>query len=463
MAIQKLNIKKITQFLNEEYKEYSRYSVEERAIPCICDGLKPGARKILNAAFVGTLKDGKTYKMFSLVGDTTTKSLFAHGDSSIVSTICTLSKEFLNVFNPLEIDGQGGILRSPDAGSPRYLYIRKSKWADLFYAMDYDLLDFIEEEGQKVEPYQYLPIIPNVLCNLAMGIANGYSFHTMAWHPIDVIDSCIEVLSARTDKKQKITTHIRPFLRDIKQSNWKFENGKWYCYGEWKLNKSKDIMYVTDLPADMTYEDFEKLLNKLCEKEYIKDYRNLSEDGNVNYEIVFPKKQLEAECKKDKSGKRLAGIFKLIKELPEDLLWLLDENHKLKYFNSKYEVIEYFVNWRILKYNERKKRLVRILEEKYKKNCDLVRFIELVCSGKLKIRNRSKADIKIDMDKLKLPIELVSTTNLSKLTIEERDQLLKENESIKKELEYIKNTTEKQMYINDLNNLKNILQKEIKS
>ena len=57
----------------------------------------------------------------------------------------------------------------------------------------------------------------------------------------------------------------------------------------------------------------------------------------------------------------------------------------------------------------------------------------------------------------------MSTTNLSKLTIEERDQLLKENESIKKELEYIKNTTEKQMYINDLNNLKNILQKEIKS
>ena len=87
-----------------------------------------------------------------------------------------------------------------------------------------------------------------------------------------------------------------------------------------------------------------------------------------------------------------------------------------------YEVIEYFVNWRILKYNERKKRLVKILEEKYKKNCDLVKFIELVCSGKLKIRNRSKADIKIDMDKLKLPIELVSTTNLSKLTIEEHIQ-----------------------------------------
>ena len=43
--------------------------------------------------------------------------------------------------------------------------------------------------------------------------------------------------------------------------------------------------------------------------------------------------------KRDKSGKRLANIFKLIKELPEDLLWFLDENHKLKFFENKNDVI----------------------------------------------------------------------------------------------------------------------------
>ena len=462
MATTKLNIKKITQFLNEEYKEYSRYSVEQRAIPCVCDGLKPGARKILNAAFVGTLKDGKTYKMLSLIGDTMNKSLFPHGDSSLIGTVCTLSKDFLNFFNPIEIEGQGGILRDPDPGAPRYLYIRKSKWADSFYKTDYELLDFIEEEGQIVEPMQYLPIIPNVLCNLAMGIANGYSFHTMAWNPLDITNACEEVLKARTDKKEKITTLIKPYLRNIKESNWKYIDNKWFSYGEWKFNQSKDLMTVTDLPADMTYVDFEKVLNKLCEKEYIKDYKNMSEDGNVLYEIIFPKKQLAAEIKRDKSGIRIANQFKLIKEIPEDLLWLLDENHKLKYFNNKKEVIEYFVNWRLGIYADRKKRLVKIIEQRYKDNCDLVRFIELVCKGKLKIRNRVKADIKVDMDKEKLPISLISTP-MSKCTIEERDQLLKENESIKKELEYIKNTTEKQMYINDLNNLKNIIQKEIKS
>lgn len=457
----KLNIKKITNFLNEEYKEYSRYSVEERAIPCICDGLKPGARKIVHAMFVGSLKDGKTYKMLSLTGDTMNKSQFAHGDSSLIGTICTLSKQFLNFFNPVEIEGQGGVLRDPDAGAPRYLYIRKSRWADLFYKTDYDLLNFIEEEGQMVEPMQYLPIIPNVLCNLSMGIANGYSFHTMAYHPIDIIKCCEEVLKARADKKEKIQTIIRPYLRDIPQGNWKFEDGKWYCYGEWKFNQSRDIMTITNLPADMTYVEFEKLLNKLCDKEYIKDYKDLSQDGNVLYEIIFPKKKLAKEVAKDKSGHRIANQFKLIKELPEDLLWLLDEHHKLKYFETKNDVIEYFVNWRLQIYTERKKKLVKILEERIKKNDELVKFIELVCKGKLKIRNRAKAEIKVDMDGFKLPMELI-TTPMSKCTIEERDELLKQNEAMKKELEYIKNTSEKQMYLNDLNELKKILEKEIK-
>ena len=155
-------------------------------------------------------------------------------------------------------------------------------------------------------------------------------------------------------------------------------------------------------------------------------------------------------------------MFKLIKQVSDDLLWLLDENCKLKYFNSNYEVIEYFVKYRLSKYTERKKRLVKVLEQRYKENCDLVKFIELICNGKLVIRNRSKKDIKVDMDNFKLPMSLVSTVPFSKCTIEERDELLKQNEAIKAELEYIRNTTEKQMYINDLNNLRKELEKEFK-
>ena len=165
--------------------------------------------------------------------------------------------------------------------------------------------------------------------------------------------------------------------------------------------------------------------------------------------------------KKDRSGLRLARTFKLIKQVPEDLFWLLDENHKLKHFTNRYEIVKYFVDYRLKLYTDRKKRLVKILEERYKTNSELVKFIELVCSGKLKIRNRSKVDIKVDMDKEKLPMHLLSTP-MSKVTIEERDELLAQNEEIKKELDYIKNTTEKQMYLNDLTTLRKELEKDFK-
>lgn len=458
----KIQKRTITNFLNTEYLNYAFSVLEERAIPSVIDGFKPGARKIMHASLAGTTKDGKLYKLLALSGDAMRVSLYAHGDISLNGTIVNMCKYFNDNLNPLESDSQVGSLRDPDsAGAPRYLYVKHSKYMDMIYKTDYDLLDHIFEEGQYVEPMTYLPIIPTVLCKNNIGVAVGYSMHNQAYNPIDVIDACKEVIEARADKKDKIQTIIRPYIRGIKKSNWKFEEGNWYNYGEWKFNQAKDLMIVTDLPADISYEDFEKLLYKYKDEDYIKDWKNKSVDGGVNYEITFPKKQLAIEMKRDRSGKRLANKFKLIKQVPEDLLWLLDENHKLKYFQNKNEVVEYFVNYRMTIYTERKKKLVKILEQRYKENSDLVKFIELVCKGKLKIRNRSKADIKIDMDEFKLQMALISTP-MSKCTIEERDELLKQNEEIKKELEYIRNTSEKQMYINDLNELKKELEKDFK-
>lgn len=460
--MEKVNKRTITNFLNTEYLNYAFSVLEERAIPSVIDGFKPGARKIMHASLAGTTKDGKLYKLLALSGDAMRVSLYAHGDISLNNTIVGMCKTFNDNLNPLESDSQVGSLRDPEsAGAPRYLYVKHSKYMDLIYKTDYDLLDFVFEEGQYVEPMTYLPIIPTVLCKNNIGVAVGYSMHNQAYNPLDIIDACKEVIEARADKKDKIKTVIYPYIRGIKKSNWRYEDGNWFNYGEWKLNQAKDFMNVTDLPADVSYEDFEKLLIKFKEEEYIKDWKNKSTDGGVNYEITFPKKQLAVEMKKDRSGKRIANKFKLIKQLPDDLLWLLDENHKLKNFAGKKDVIEYFVNYRIGIYTERKKKMVKILEERIKKNDELVKFITLVCNGKLKIRNRAKADIKVDMDGYKLPMELISTS-MSKVTIEERDELLKQNEAMKKELEYIRNTSEKQMYLNDLNNLKKEIEKDFK-
>lgn len=450
----------ITDFLNKEYLEYAFSVVEDRSIPAI-DGYKPGARKIIHSSLAGTTKDGKLYKLLALSGDAMRVALYAHGDASLNATIVGLCKDFNDNLNPLCSDSQVGTLRDKSAcGAPRYLYVQHSKYMDLYKA-DYDLLEFIEEEGQKVEPKVYYPIIPTVLCKNNIGVAVGYSMHNQAYNPIDVIDQCIVELYNKFNKKQKERVEIRPYLRGIKQSNWRFENGKWNNYGEWSFTKSTDLMKVTDLPADTEYEGFEKLLNKFEEAGYIKGWKNLSTSGGINYEIQFPKKYLTSQLKKANGEQAIVNKFKLVKALPDDLLWLLDENRKLKYFETRYDVIKYFIDWRLTIYIQRKKKLVKILEERYKTNSELVKFIELVCKGKLKIRNRSKVDIKKDMDDVKLPISLISTP-MSKCTIEERDELLKQNEEIKKELDYIKNTSEQDMYLNDLKELRKKLEVDFK-
>ena len=63
------------------------------------------------------------------------------------------------------------------------------------------------------------------------------------------------------------------------------------------------------------------------------------------------------------------------------------------------------------------------------------------------------------MDKENLPIVLMQTP-MSKVTIEERDELLKQNEEIRRELEYIRSTTIEQMYINDLIELRKKIEKD---
>ena len=453
---EKIFKRNMSDFLNKEYLKYCFSVLEERAIPSVIDGFKPGGRKIIHAALAGTTKSGNLVKLLALSGDAMRVSLYAHGDGSLNGSIVGLCQYFKDNLNPLESDSQVGSLRDPDsAGSPRYLYVKHSKYMNM-YKVDYDLLDFVFDEGQYVEPMNYLPIIPTVLCKNNIGVAVGYAMHNQAYNPLDVIKACKQYLDTG-----KISTTIFPYIRLIKKSNWRFIEDKLFNFGEWKFNQSKDLMTVTDLPADTSYEDFEKLLNKFKDKEFIKEWKNKSIDGGVNYEVIFPKKKLGVEMKKDKTGMKLANMFKLIKQVPDDLFWLLDENHKLKYFANRYDVVKYFVDFRLKVYDERKTKMVRILEEKYKENSNLVRFIELVCKGKLKIRNRSKVDIKLDMDIYKLPMSLISTP-MSKCTIEERDELLRQNKEIEEELAYIKKTTTKQMYINDLDKLYSELEKDFK-
>lgn len=447
----------ISSFLNEEYRDYSLYCAMERCTPSLIDGFKITQRKILHSAFKGACKLGNLVKLLNLTGDTLKETLYAHGDSSLNSCIIGLGQTFNDILTPLYIEGQSGTLRDQDSvASPRYLYVKLNKWAEL-YKTDYELLTFLNEEGQLVEPKYYLPIIPTVLCRQAIGLAPGYRFNTISYNPIDIIDNCISHIN------QSKYVNLRPYIRGIKQSNWNqvTEDGQtfWVNKGEWNYNISKDKMIITDLPYDMGYDNFEKLLNKFCESGFIKDWYNYSEGESINYEIIFEKGKLKKEIGTNDS--KLPNKFKLIKKVPDDQLYVLDEHNKVRYFESPLQLLQYFTEFRLSVYEKRKTRLLNVLNEQLKQNSDMCRFIELIITEKLKINNRPKVEVKAELVINNLPDNLINTP-ISKLTKEEYDALVKECKDIQQKIEYISNTSIEDMYLNDLKELRKELIKEFK-
>lgn len=451
------NQRTVTDFLNTEYREYSNYVIATRALPSIWDAEKVGARKILYSAFTGGLKDGSEKKVLNLVGDVFNKTLYAHGDASLVGAIMTMGSYFSDNLNPIEIVGQGGSLRDPKSfAAPRYLFCKLSKYAKL-YKVDEDLLEYVFDEGEYLEPTHFLPIIPLVLTARAEGMAPGYKFSSFSYNPIDIIDACIEVI-----KNNKIKTVIRPYVRGIKQESFSFdaETNRWYNVGEWTADEKNDIIRVTDLPYDISYDKFEKKLNSYIDAEYIKDWKNFSHDNVLDYRILFNKSKLSRELQADKK-EQLVKKLMLQSVVPDDLLYVLDENKKVKHFSKKEDLLMYFVKIRLAKYNDRKNKLVSVKEQQLKDNTELCKFIELVTSGKLKINNRKISEVKAELKEYDLPEKLLSV-QISKLTQEEKEEILKKNKTIEAELEYIKNTTIEQMYLDDLKDLRKELINDFK-
>jgi hypothetical protein len=149
----------------------------------------------------------------------------------------------------------------------------------------------------------------------------------------------------------------------------------------------------------------------------------------------------------------LEKMLLLSSVVPQNILNIINEKNKLQNFQDEYALLKHFTSWRLTIYAERKTRLINVMEEKFRRNNDICQFIALVNSGKIQIQNRKKSDIKEDLKKHNLSDEVLSI-EISKLTDEEKEVLLKKNEDIKKELEYIRQTDIKDMFINDLKDIR---------
>jgi DNA topoisomerase-2 len=442
--------KTITEFLSNEYKEFAIYTIESRAIASLIDGLKISQRKIINAC-VNIWKTGneKNLKVFQLSGVVAHTQFYHHGNASLDSAIINLAQSFKNNAPLLEEDGQFGSLRSPEAGAPRYIGTKLSPYFKLIYK-DSELLEYREEEGEKIEPYFFLPIIPMILVNGSQGIAVGFASNILNRDIKDLIKHCQKTLLG----KKNIT--IRPSLNKFK-GEWiqDTENPlKWIIRGTYsKVNTT--TLRITELPPSITYEKYEIHLEKLVEDKIIFSYEDNCKD-DINYTIKFKRGDLESLSNED--------IIKVLKleETQTENLTTLDENGKLKIFQSVNDIIDYFVDFRLKFYEKRKEHLINKLKRELEILGNKGKFIKLILDGKIIVNNKEKSDImkqieKNNLDKIDDSYDYLLRMPIYSLTKEVFDKLKEDFKLKKEEISQIEKKKPKDMYLNDIEDLlKNI-------
>jgi DNA topoisomerase-2 len=385
---------------------------------------------------------------------------FLIGDSKIVthntslnSGIISMAQTFKNSMPLLDGIGQFGSLRSPEPGAARYISTKLNGNFRLLYK-DFNLLESQFEEGYEIEPKYFLPIIPAVLLNGSSGIAVGFSTNILNRNAIDLIDASMKSLEG---KKFSEPLPWWSAFNGIVTKN-EGETSSFQIRGKFEVVNTTTVK-ITELPPSMTYQKYEAHLNSLQDKGYIQQYDDVSTKKEFTINIKFQRSELASRIEKG----QLEGLLKLVENETENLT-CLDENGKLIIFKSTTELINYFVKFRLSFYDKRKAKLIEILLEQHKTMSNRAKFIKMIIDGKLKVSNRPKADIIEDMEKAKFEkkedaFDYLLNMSIYSMTKERYEELLKQIAENEIELTRIESILPKDMYRDDLKELRKKLAK----
>ena len=251
--------------MGERFGRYSKYIIQERALPDIRDGLKPVQRRILYSMN----KDGNTFdkgyrKSAKSVGNIM-GNFHPHGDSSIYDAMVRMSQDWKNREILVEMHGNNGSMDGDPPAAMRYTEARLSEMAGyLLQDIEKDTVPFAWNfDDTEKEPTVLPAAFPNLLVNGATGISAGYATDIPPHNLAEVIDTVIYMIdhpSAKVDKLMEFlpgpdfpTGAIVQGRDEIKKA---YETGKGRVVVRSrteieKLKGGKEQIVITEIPYEI--------------------------------------------------------------------------------------------------------------------------------------------------------------------------------------------------------------------
>ncbi|XP_077595631.1 DNA topoisomerase 2-alpha [Stigmatopora nigra] len=376
-------------FVNKELVLFSN-SDNERSIPCLVDGLKPGQRKVLYCCF--KRNDKREVKVAQLAGSVAEMSAYHHGETSLMMTIIGLAQNFLgsNNLNLLQPLGQFGtrLHGGKDSASPRYIFTMLSPLARLLFPpTDDNLLKNNYDDNQRVEPEWYIPIIPMVLVNGSEGIGTGWASKIPNFSVREIVTNITRMLNG--EEPLPMLPNYKGFKGTIDQ----LMDNQYVLCGELAIIDSTTIE-ISELPVKtwtQTYKEniLEPMLNA-TEKvpALITDYKEYHTDTTVRFVIKMTEEKL-----REVEAAGLHKVFKLQNPLTCNSMVLFDHVGALKKYESVQDILKDFYELRLKYYGIRKDWLLGMLGAESTKLTNQARFILEKIQGTLVIENKPKKEL----------------------------------------------------------------------
>ncbi|TYS31169.1 DNA topoisomerase IV subunit A [Bacillus pumilus] len=184
----------LEEVIGDRFGRYSKYIIQDRALPDARDGLKPVQRRILYAMYAeGNTQDKNFRKAAKTVGNVI-GNYHPHGDSSVYEAMVRMSQDW-KVRNVLiEMHGNNGSIDGDPPAAMRYTEARLSAIAsELLKDLDKETVEFVANfDDTSKEPVVLPAMFPNLLVNGSTGISAGYATDIPPHHLGEVIDGVIK-------------------------------------------------------------------------------------------------------------------------------------------------------------------------------------------------------------------------------------------------------------------------------
>ena len=325
----------ITQLIDTQYRDFSLYTLEHRALPYLIDGLKPVNRRLLWIAY-RSFKNEKV-KVAKLAG--ATLSIHPHGSSPAEDACSNMAQRFSGATNINYFDGYGAFgskIAGPGnaIGAARYVSVKLSENFHKIMGVDLDIVQTVPGyDDVEHEPVSFFPIVPTVLLNPLQGIAVGFACTILPRKLEDLVHCQLAHLNGKGFHEPQ--PHYDGFRGTITKTG----DNSWETKGV--FSKSGRKLTITEVPIGYTRESYIRVLDTLEEKEIITSYTDECTD-----EFLF-----SVNLKSDLNEQEIYEKFKLIGSLSENLT-VIDFDKKVRKMTIT-EVIKEFTDQRFTIYFKR--------------------------------------------------------------------------------------------------------------